>query len=298
MPYQGSKNRIAENLVKHLPPAKHFYDLFGGGGAVSHCALLSGKYKVVHYNELDPLVFRGFQMFINGGFKTENRWISREDFSRLKDSDPYVAICFSFANNLKNYCYDEETEAFKKAVHYSICFNDNLKLNEYIDLSGFKYTKTDLKERRLELQTYFTYLFQKCYNPNLKNIEKFVSFNPTLSVKNISQNLERLDILNNFSSGNLILTNKSYSDVQIEPDSVIYCDPPYLETGQYKVEFDHNEFYEWLRHSKNRVFISEYQMPDDFFEVYSEGKIGKFKGSKKTIEKLFSNRPAENPLEF
>ena len=39
-------------------------------------------------------------------------------------------------------------------------------------------------------------------------------------------------------------------------------------------------------------------MPDDFFEVYSEGKIGKFKGSKKTIEKLFSNRPAENPLEF
>ena len=138
MPYKGSKNRIAENLIKQLPPARHFYDLFGGGGAMTHCALLSGKYQYIHYNELDSLVFKGFQMFVNGGFKNENRWISREDFNSLKDSDPYVALCFSFGNDLRTYLYSKENEKFKKAAHCSICFNDESLLSEYIDLSGFK----------------------------------------------------------------------------------------------------------------------------------------------------------------
>lgn len=33
MPYKGSKNKIAEWIIDQLPKAKHFYDLFGGGGA-------------------------------------------------------------------------------------------------------------------------------------------------------------------------------------------------------------------------------------------------------------------------
>ena len=96
IPYKGSKNKIAESIIAQLPPAKHFYDLFGGGGAMTHCALLSGKYEFVHYNEFNPLVFKAFKMAINGEFKDENRWISREDFERLKDTDPYVAVCFFF----------------------------------------------------------------------------------------------------------------------------------------------------------------------------------------------------------
>ena len=154
IPYKGSKNKIAENIIAQLPPAKHFYDLFGGGGAMTHCALLSGKYEVVHYNELNPLVFKAFKMAINGEFKGENRWISREDFERLKDSDPYVACCFSFGNDFKTYCYAIDREPFKKAVHYSIFFDDNSLLNKYIDLKDFKYSSNNIKERRLELQRY------------------------------------------------------------------------------------------------------------------------------------------------
>ena len=85
IPYKGSKNKIAESIIAQLPSAKHFYDLFGGGGAMSHCALLSGKYKYVHYNEFNPLVFKAFKMAINGEFKDETRWISKEDFEKLKD---------------------------------------------------------------------------------------------------------------------------------------------------------------------------------------------------------------------
>ena len=298
MPYMGSKNRIAEKIVSQLPPATHFYDLFGGGGSITHCALLSGKYQFVHYNELDPLVFKGFKMFINGEFKTEKRWISREDFHLLKDSDPYVAICFSFGNNFKTYLYGTpDRERFKKAVHYSICFNDNSLLSEYgLEI---EYHSEDLKERRLEMQRYFSELYkQGKLNPKILKYFIYSDFN----IRNVSQNLLNLERLDSFESdsSNIILTNQSYSDVQIEPDSVIYCDPPYSGTEQYRTGFDPEKFYEWLRESKNRVYISEYQMPPDFSEVIAVQKQCRLndKGCKQTVEKLFTNRPLENPLEF
>lgn len=270
MPYKGSKNLIAEKLIQLLPPAEHFYDLFGGGGAMSHCALLSGKYKYIHYNELDSLVFKGFKMFINGEFKTENRWISREDFLKLKDTDPYVALCFSFGNNIKTYCYEKTKEHFKKAAHYSICFDDNSLLSEYVDLSGFRYSSNDFKERRLQLQRYFSVLFkQNKLNPVILN---YVSSSNNI-IRAVSQNNQYLERLNEYNSGNdIILTNQSYSDVKIEPDSVIYCDPPYLGTEQYRNQFSTDKFYKWLKESKSLIYISEYQMPPDFTEVLAVQK--------------------------
>ena len=45
LPYQGSKNRIAKRLVEALPAAPVLYDVFCGGCAVTHAAMLSGKYQ-------------------------------------------------------------------------------------------------------------------------------------------------------------------------------------------------------------------------------------------------------------
>ncbi len=105
MPYKGSKSKIAEQILNVLPDAEWFVDLFGGGGAMTHCAALSLKYKYVLYNEIEPLIYKGFKMAVNGEFKNESRWISREDFFKLKDVEPYVAICYSFGNDCKTYCY-------------------------------------------------------------------------------------------------------------------------------------------------------------------------------------------------
>ena len=52
----GSKTAIAEELISILPSGKRFVDLFGGGFAMSHCAIMSGKYNKVYYNELNPLL--------------------------------------------------------------------------------------------------------------------------------------------------------------------------------------------------------------------------------------------------
>src|SRR5699024_12114686 len=39
-------------------------------------------------------------------------------------------------------------------------------------------------------------------------------------------------------------TNKDYKDLKFKPNSVIYCDPPYKNTEDYGVKFNHDEFYE------------------------------------------------------
>src|SRR5574344_1525190 len=261
MPYKGSKNKIAQWVVDQLPSAKHFYVLFGGGGAISHCALLSGKYEVVHYNELSPVVFKAFDMAINGEFKNERRWISHEEFNKLKNIDPYVSLCFSFGNDGRGYCYSKENEILKKALHYAICFNDFSlleELNIFIDnklqgrLTIVKATKDFLKIKRLELQ-------------NLESLER----------------LHGLDSL-----GRLELTNLDYRDVTIEEDSVIYCDIPYKGTDEYSV-FNHDKFYEWCR-KQNNIFISEYAMPNDFKVVAQKDTRCTFKNNLVTTEKLFT----------
>lgn len=124
LPYKGSKSKLAERIVDLFPKAEHFYDLFSGGCAVSHCALSKNKFSHIHFNDINPLMPKAFCMALNGKFANEDRWISREDFFRLKDTDPYAAICFSFGNNLKNYAYNREIEPKKKALHYAIFFDD------------------------------------------------------------------------------------------------------------------------------------------------------------------------------
>ena len=105
LPYQGSKNRIAKRLVEALPAAPVLYDVFCGGCAVTHAAMLSGKYQQFVVNDLRGWLPAAFQKAIHGGYAHEDRWISREDFERLKSTDAYAAMCFSFGNNARTYMY-------------------------------------------------------------------------------------------------------------------------------------------------------------------------------------------------
>ena len=93
--------------------------------------------------------------------------------------------------------------------------------------------------------------------------------------------------------GGVLLSNLSYEEVPIESDSVIYCDPPYKDTNTYIDDFNHDKFYQWLRDCREKnqqVFISEYQMPSEFFEVYSKEKTCLINANTTTfkLEKLFS----------
>ena len=116
LPYKGSKNSIAKWVISNLPASHTFVDLFAGGCAVTHAAILSGKFGRFIANDITeyPQVFRDA---IDGKYRNECRWISREDFFRLKDDDPYVRLCWSFGNDMKTYMYAPEVEWFKKHMH-------------------------------------------------------------------------------------------------------------------------------------------------------------------------------------
>lgn len=121
MPMQGSKSKIAERIIDLLPPATHFYDLFGGGCSLTHAALLSGKYEHVHANDITDSVVL-FKDAIEGNLdKYEpERFRTREDFEAEKDSDPFTRIVYSFGNDQKSYLYSRQIEDYKRAVHEMI----------------------------------------------------------------------------------------------------------------------------------------------------------------------------------
>ena len=86
----------------------------------------------------------------------------------------------------------------------------------------------------------------------------------------------------------------SYANFAVPDDSLVYCDPPYKGTKQYSSSknFDYDKFYDWCRQTAkngNKVFVSEYAMPDDFVCVWSKEITNAMHqvNTKKPVEKLF-----------
>lgn len=155
LPYKGSKNKLAERIVRLLPQRKHLYDLFCGGCAVSHAALVKGKYEHIHINDSNWMCPTLFMDALQGKYDNEMRWISREDFQRMKTTDPYVAVVWSFGNNMRDYMYSRKIEPLKRALHYAIFFSDyepGLELG--YDLS-FVDGISDVQQRYSLIRRYF-----------------------------------------------------------------------------------------------------------------------------------------------
>lgn len=161
IPYKGSKNLIAEWVISHVPECDTFFDVFAGGCAVTDCILRKGRAVRVVANDLDPMPVKCFEMAKLGEFADEDRWISREAFFMLKDTDPYVRFCFSFGNNTKTYMYSTTIEPYKRSIHYVLVhdyWDDfNRLCPEVCDachaaLDGI----TDRKKRRINFNRAFT----------------------------------------------------------------------------------------------------------------------------------------------
>lgn len=87
----------------------------------------------------------------------------------------------------------------------------------------------------------------------------------------------------------------SYDQIHLDEKMIVYCDPPYASTKKYETDFDNAKFWEWARKTSKKVkklFVSEYEAPDDFKCVWQMKKkdgLGTYKGKKQKtkIEKLF-----------
>lgn len=127
------------------------------------------------------------------------------------------------------------------------------------------------------------------YAGETKTKENTIRDYQTESLNNILKQVPKLQ--------NVIFQNKNYYELEIPQNSIIYCDPPYENTSNYKTDkFNHIQFWEWCRNKSKEghsVYISEYNAPDDFECIWSKqvksslSANGKSGGSKTSTEKLF-----------
>ena len=293
LPYQGSKNRIAKRLVEALPAAPVLYDVFCGGCAVTHAAMLSGKYQHFVINDRRGWLPAAFQKAIHGGYAHEDRWISREDFERLKSTDAYAAMCFSFGNDTRSYMYARGLEPYKRALHYAIFWRDFAPWRELCPetadaLAAGLAPIEDRKQRRVQaghfiVESLKQQLSAGTLSPDIleKPIYRQIRRATSNSLQSLGclerlerlLSLERLERLESLPD-TLTAYSMDYREMRFDEPGIIYCDPPYMSVyakgKDYGCEFDAEAFYSWCEAQKLPVYISEYQMPEERFVCIAE----------------------------
>lgn len=281
--YQGSKSKIADEIISLLPAKKHFVDAFSGGGALAHCALESGKFENIIANDLQTksILEAHFLWTPEQHLEFQKRWITKEEFE--KTNDLYIKTCWSFSNNRKAYIYSNACYEYKRRLHNAICFGNYKEFEDYcgIDLSEID-SYEDLNERRKAarrailkaLKPYSfkepinsdIYIPQEIYDAilggnkdwrnlvgnrleNSKSVESFAQEENILRSKGIVNLTQSQHLINSdkYISSNISITSKSYDEIDLPDPSetVIICDPPYRDTQGYQVDFDNDKFEQW-----------------------------------------------------
>jgi site-specific DNA-adenine methylase len=304
IPYMGSKKKLAKKIVDYIvennPNMKYFYDLFGGGGAISFEMLKRPGIKVI-YNEFDPAMVNLIKKIRDYGVTEEfYQWIDIDEFKKYKNGDDWfsgmVKTCWSFGNRGRTYLYGKNIEHYKKLIHNVVvnkCQKSADELNEHFktsinveDIEG-----ETLNERRLFLQRFFT------KTVNNKEIFRGIFCIEKGNISNILQHLERLQHLECLQHLELLkhleLFNKSYDEVIVDTptnETIIYCDPPYKNTGKYQNNIDHNRFDEWVENNPCKVYVSEYNSKFNEVMTWRTRSTMSATNNKKTTEKLYCNR--------
>ena len=277
IPYMGNKSEIVKSLALNFPKAENFYDLFGGGFSVTHYMITnkSNSYEYFHYNELIPSTVELVKRAINGEFnytKFKPEWISREDFFKRID-DPYVRIIWSFGNNQKDYLFGKDIESYKKSMHMAVVFDQfDETAKKVLGFNVWPKDVSTIRARRAYLAQKIKFDLKKnCKQlQQLQQLERLQQLEQLERLQQLErpQQLERLQQLQR-----LTLTSLDYREVEIKPNSVVYCDIPYKGTAEYIKEFDHKALFDWASPRPFPVYISEYHISDPRFKlVYSVKK--------------------------
>ena len=170
--YQGSKSKIADEIISLLPARKYFIDAFSGGGALAHCAFESGKFEHIIANDLQTkdILEAHFLWTPEQHLEFQKKWITKEEFEQTDNL--YIKTCWSFSNNRKAYIYSNACYEYKRLLHNAICFRNYKEFEDYcgIDLSEID-SYDDLNERRKAarraiLKALKPYSFKETINSN------------------------------------------------------------------------------------------------------------------------------------
>ena len=268
VPYQGNKSRVADIIISILPEGKRLVDLFGGGGAITHCAILSGKWDQFLYNDLNEMITSLFIDAVYGKYHDEHRVITREEFNDLKDTDAYVKYIWSFGNAGSAYLWGRDIEEVKCTACHAL-------MDE------------TLHDRRMAY-IHFVQMLRNSKDPTPNRLAPLERLQALTQLEAL-QRLEALQI-----------SNIDYREYEYRDGDVVYCDVPYEQIGKnscddYGLYFDSLEFYSWAKSRPYQVFFSSYEISDDSFYSIKVKSVGSLMGAhtngKKVNEYLYSNRP-------
>lgn len=270
MPWMGSKSDIAWHVVNAIPKGETFVDLFFGGGAITHAAMVSKRWDNFIANDIlgTPDIFL---KAVRGELKGYDRFVSRADFKA--SDDIVVKMLWSFGNNLRSYMWNPENERIKGAAVRML-------------------TAKTIAERML----YFKDFIHKIESEIVgESLERLQSIERLQRLENL-QSLEGLQRLERFTP-----LKGDYMDVEIPRCGVVYCDIPYKGTSGYIGGFNHDEFYEWFSSLKVPAFCSEYDAP---FTMVAEWDKLKKAGDRRKIkaekikERLYFNGTMDEYMEL
>src|SRR5699024_3590809 len=208
IPYMGSKRVLAQEII-NIIYQRHgnipFYDLFGGGGAVSFSAL--SFFDDVHYNEIDTSIVNLMRQLKEGIPESWYEPVTREKFVEgIKKDTAYagmVKTCWSFGNNYRNgYLWGIDIVEDKLLLH-ELCVKNTPELiykakkQIGIDLPD-KLKGGTIQERRIYLKGFFNRL-------DLQSIERLQSL----------ESLQRMQSLGRLPN-KLKLSNKDYQDIKFK----------------------------------------------------------------------------------
>lgn len=283
IPYKGSKSKIADEILSVLPSGKRFVDLFGGGFAMSHAALVSGKYETVLYNDLDPLLVPLIRDAIQGKYNPEcftPEWISRDEFHERKLTDGYVKFVWSFGNNGRSYLFGKDKEEIKRKGHEYAVFGK--------PFDGIPVVGDTITERRLFLKKLARESGKRFDLRRLQQLQQLERL----------QQLEQLEQL----EPRIELCNMDYREYEYIEGDIVYLDPPYKATnpysqyskGEYGKDFDTAAFLDWAATRDFPVFVSEYEIPDARFKLVWEKQVRSTMGAANNncakVERLYRTK--------
>lgn len=294
IPYKGSKRGIAlqlfNKMLEYKPNAKYFYDLFGGGGAMSAVALQAGL--KVYYNELNTQICELIK-FLRDTDKIPDewyKWVDRDTFNRYKNEPTaysgFISCCYSFGNNGRNYLFSKDIENIKHFAHQVVVFKDKTALKELNKILNANIVISDIEDLHTRRINFYKQVReQKGLRADLQQLERLEQLERLQQLQQLQQ-LERLERLE--------VSNSSYNDVLITTpvkETIIYLDPPYRNTDGYNVgDFDSNKLDEWFKNTPYTCFMSEYNAPHkSIYEIEKRCTLSVSNNSLKKSEKLYYN---------
>jgi len=248
LPYCGSKSSIAKWVIDTLPASETFIDLFAGGCAVTHAAMLNDKWERFIANDISgsSIIFRDA---IKGDFNGLSTVLSRGEF--FASDDMILRLLYSFGNDARSYLwggyYEKAKVVASKMLSAPSMHERRTHYREFIKVMS-EYVGGILKDeaelRDLKLHSHLQSLEALERSERLQALER-------------SERLQALE-----RSERLQVMMADYRNVNIPDNATVYADIPYRNVDKRPYgEFDYDAFDEWISTVDHPVYVSEYDAP-------------------------------------